>query len=118
MIGANSVVAKQQRAFSECVESRLKFIISYLNAKNGASLDFADFSYTFKTLQIDEDETITDMIEKLYDKIPLASLAKNLSFTTPDDIELIKKADDKKFSDEKTSEVLPMTPEEIIAREG
>ena len=118
MIGANSVVAKQQRAFSECVESRLKFIISYLNAKNGASLNFADFSYTFKTLQIDEDETITDMIEKLADKIPLASLAKNLSFTTPDDIEMIKKADDKKFSQEKTSEVLPMTPEEIIAREG
>ena len=114
MIGANSVVAKQQRAFADCVESRLNFIISYLNTKKGASLDFADFSYTFKTLQIDEDEIITDMIEKLYDKIPLASLAKNLSFTTPYDIEMIKKADDGKFSEKKTPEPPAIPPKEIM----
>lgn len=114
MIGANSVVAKQQRAFADCVESRLNFIISYLNTKKGASLDFADFSYTFKTLQIDEDEIITDMIEKLYDKIPLASLAKNLSFTTPYDIEMIKKADDGKFSEKNTPEPPAIPPKEIM----
>lgn len=95
MIGANSVLAKQERSFSNCISNRLKLICDNINATTGKNVKFEEITYSFKRLEIDEDETITDMIEKLDGKIPLASLAKNLSFTTPEDIEKIKKVDDK-----------------------
>ena len=98
LIGSNSVLAKQQRSFSTMLDTRIEFIINYLNTKTGSSLKAKDISYSFKSLQIDEDEANTSMINDLYDKIPIASLAKNLSFTTPDDIKMIKENDKQRFS--------------------
>lgn len=117
MFGANNVVAQQQRGFSKAINSRLQFIIDYLNAKNATSIEKSEFTFQFKSLQVDEDESITDMINTLYDKIPISSLVKDLSFTTARDVDMVRKADKEKF-EQSGSQTAKTAQEDKTAQEG
>lgn len=120
LIGSNSVLSKQQRALTELLNTRLDFIVKYLNAK-GSNIKRENISFSFKSLQIDEDEINVDMIEKLYDKVPIASIVKNLSFATPDDVKTVKKADERKFSEKEEQKVsngeIPSVTEKVTVKE-
>lgn len=80
LIGAESVAARQERKFKRAIQKRIEIITKWYNFVNSTDYKYTDITLTFNRNMIGADYEVCEMINFLYGKVPIKTLAAKLSW--------------------------------------